>query len=76
MNLCKLFGQYVDVALHDTSVCNYCIMVGNGCLNNCVYSVASHFCGRQISEFLMIRDCSRIPDIMWFEYTAIRKESR
>ncbi|XP_062515036.1 dolichyldiphosphatase 1-like [Corticium candelabrum] len=30
----------------------------------------------QISEFLMIRDCSRIPDIMWFEYTAIRKESR
>jgi dolichyldiphosphatase len=30
----------------------------------------------QISEYFMIRDCTRIPDIMWFEYTAIRKESR
>eukprot|EP00118_Oscarella_pearsei_P010630 m.66296 g.66296 ORF g.66296 m.66296 type:complete len:232 (+) comp35380_c0_seq3:225-920(+) len=29
-----------------------------------------------ICEFLLIRDCSRIPNIAWFEYTVIRGEAR
>ncbi|CAL1270553.1 unnamed protein product [Larinioides sclopetarius] len=31
---------------------------------------------RPISEFLMLRDTTLIPNVMWFEYTSHRAESR
>lgn len=30
----------------------------------------------KISEFLLIRDTTLIPNILWFEYTATRQETR
>lgn len=31
---------------------------------------------RPISEFLLIRDTSLIPNVLWFEYTVTRAEAR
>ncbi len=31
---------------------------------------------RKISELLLLKDMSRIPNIMWFEYTSVRQETR
>lgn len=33
-------------------------------------------CSLRISEFLMLRDTTLIPNVMWFEYTCYRSESR
>ena len=31
---------------------------------------------RKVSEYFMIRDSTRIPSILWFEYTRAREEVR
>lgn len=31
---------------------------------------------RRISEYLLLRDTTLIPNILWFEYTNIRTEAR
>lgn len=31
---------------------------------------------RKISEFFLLRDTTLIPNILWFEYTVTRKETR
>ncbi|KAG8035559.1 hypothetical protein G9C98_000987 [Cotesia typhae] len=33
-------------------------------------------CLRRLSEFLLIRDSTLIPNVLWFEYTNIRTEAR
>ncbi|CAN7949778.1 unnamed protein product [Ixodes hexagonus] len=33
-------------------------------------------CFRPVSELLMLRDTTLIPNVMWFEYTSYRAESR
>ncbi|CAL7933406.1 unnamed protein product [Xylocopa violacea] len=33
-------------------------------------------CMRRISEYLLLRDTTLIPNILWFEYTNIRTEAR
>ena len=33
-------------------------------------------CFRKISEYFLIRDSTRIPSILWFEYTRAREEVR
>ncbi|XP_035223737.1 dolichyldiphosphatase 1-like isoform X2 [Stegodyphus dumicola] len=40
----------------------------------CVAAIVSY--SRPISEFLMLRDTTLIPNVMWFEYTSHRTESR
>ncbi len=43
---------------------------------NILYNVYPCFSSRPISEFLLIKDSSRIPNVLWFEYVESRKESR
>ena len=42
--------------------------------NSCNY-VYQHCC-RKISQIFLIRDMSRIPNILWYEYTSVREETR
>lgn len=69
-----------SVAFHQPFLPLCCIVVSSQILStlqhDVLLSTKSLFYRRYVSEFFMIRDCTRIPNIMWFEYTAIRKESR
>ena len=31
---------------------------------------------RKVSEFFLLKDMSRIPNYMWFEYTSVRQETK
>lgn len=39
-----------------------------------IFTVCVH--NRKISEYLLLRDTTLIPNILWFEYTVTRQEAR
>ena len=40
-----------------------------------IVSIYTNPC-RKISELLLLKDMSRIPNYMWFEYTSVRQETK
>ena len=45
----------------------------------CVLGVSLHHSTidcRRISEFLLLKDMSQIPNYLWYEYTSVRQENR
>ncbi|XP_065829509.1 dolichyldiphosphatase 1-like [Oscarella lobularis] len=56
-----------------------------GFLTGCIWFAFTDFClkpyfpsivAQPLCEYLMIRDCTRIPNILWFEYSMTRGEAR
>ncbi|XP_022667917.1 dolichyldiphosphatase 1-like isoform X1 [Varroa jacobsoni] len=46
-------------------------------LTHCVFTpLFPYICSWRISELLLLRDTTLIPNVMWFEYTSYRQESR
>ena len=45
-------------------------------VSECLLFVIQLIFNRPISEYLMIRDSTLIPSVMWFEYTQSRTEMK
>ena len=57
-------GRRDRVPVNNRSVCMFYLLT----IQCCVY--------RRISEFLLLKDMSQIPNYLWYEYTSVRQENR
>ncbi|XP_064394975.1 dolichyldiphosphatase 1-like [Halichondria panicea] len=67
------------------SVAQVLVGVGGGCLAAALWFLLVHFVlspyfphifAWKVSEWLLIKDMSCVPNILWFEYTSLRQETR
>lgn len=45
-------------------------------MKNVFNQIFNNYLFRKLSEYLLLRDTTLIPNILWFEYTVTRQEAR